>query len=64
MDPQEPKVSSAMGTIKYWLSLIQFQYDGPLPTVAAGSQSGLTRPPTQEAPTTAKESEAPSSDTK
>ena len=25
------------------LSLIQFQYDGPLPSVAAGSQSGLAK---------------------
>merc|ERR1712066_450189 len=31
------------------LSLIQFQYDGPLPTVPAGSQSGLTKPATQDA---------------
>ena len=27
------------------LSLIQFQYDGPLPTVSAGSQSGAPKPP-------------------
>ena len=25
------------------LSLIQFQYDGPLPTVSAGSQSGAPK---------------------
>ena len=36
------------------LSLIQFQYDGPLPTVAAGSQSGMAKPPTQETPSSSK----------
>ena len=36
------------------LSLIQFQYDGPLPTVAAGSQSGMARPPTQVTPSSNK----------
>ena len=46
------------------LSLIQFQYDGPLPTVAAGSQSGLSKPTTQETTTTPNKSEASSNDTK
>ena len=36
------------------LSLIQFQYDGLLPTVAAGSQSGMARPPTQVTPSSNK----------
>ena len=31
------------------LSLIQFQYDGPLPTVNAASQSGVTKPATTSA---------------
>ena len=35
------------------LSLIQFQYDGPLPTVAAGSQSGMAKPPTTTTQATA-----------
>merc|ERR1719438_121543 len=35
------------------LSLIQFQYDGPLPTVAAGSQSGMVKPPTTTTQATA-----------
>ena len=46
------------------LSLIQFQYDGPLPTVAAGSQSGLSKPPIQGTTTTPNKAEASSSDMK
>ena len=46
------------------LSLIQFQYDGPLPTVAAGSQSGMTKPPSQGATTSLDKPEASSSEMK
>ena len=47
------------------LSLIQFQYDGPLPTVAAGSQSGTTKPPTTQVnATSSNKSEATTSDEK
>ena len=46
------------------LSLIQFQYDGPLPTVSAGSQSGLTKPATQDAASTSQENSEIPIDTK
>ena len=46
------------------LSLIQFQYDGPLPTVAAGSQSGMTKPTSQGATTSLDKPEASSSEMK
>ena len=46
------------------LSLIQFQYDGPLPTVSAGSQSGLTKPATQDAASTSQENSDIPIDTK
>jgi glyoxylate utilization-related uncharacterized protein len=42
------------------LSLIQFQYDGPLPTVAAGSQSGTSKPPSQGSTTSLEKPEASS----
>ena len=46
------------------LSLIQFQYDGPLPTVAAGSQSGTSKPSGPGGTATPDKPEASSSDTK
>ena len=46
------------------LSLIQFQYDGPLPTVSAGSQSGLSKPATQDAASTSQENLEIPNDTK